>query len=215
MTYKTRMRSTFFKQWVVYSAPLLFILVYLWWGFDSEDAVANFFAAHATAHPDLRAILTFITDWSNPLFYGIYSAMLIGTYRNKDTEKRRFIFFVIALQLIISLLTVHFIKYTIGRPRPGQGWYFDPLTSRGNYHSLPSGHTCEIVGWSLPLTLRIRDWVLTSAFSLCIGMVGFSRIYLGWHHPSDVFFGWLLGSFVGLSVQTLVQTSLFRTQAQS
>jgi undecaprenyl-diphosphatase len=37
-------------------------------------------------------------------------------------------------------------------------------------------------------------------FGCLLALLGFSRIYLGWHHPSDVFFGWALGGVAGFGV---------------
>ena len=176
--------------------------------------MADFFLAHALAHPGLASWLKFATDWSNPLFHAIYAFMLFSAWRCGNRDKLRFALIVLGVQLVISVLCVHFIKYTIGRPRPGQTGYWDPLTTRGTYHSLPSGHTTEILGWSLPLALRLGSTSLSVLMGLLIGLVGFSRIYLSWHHPSDVFFGWLLGSFGGFSAHVLVGSGLFRRYAQ-
>ncbi len=109
-------------------------------------------------------------------------------------------------------LAVHFLKHTIGRPRPGQGEWFDPLTTKGSQHSLPSGHTTEIIGWTLPLVLRSGKFWLTALLSLFIGAVAFSRIYLGWHHPSDVFFAWILGSFGGFATTIIAGSTLFKVK---
>lgn len=204
------MRLSPLKHWALVSLPLLCVLGTVWLNFGSEVEVAEFFKDEAAANPSLAAWLKIFTDWSNALFYVIYAAMLFTALRSGNRDRRRFTFIVIALQLIVSVLCVHFIKYTIGRPRPGQGWYFDPLTSRGNYHAFPSGHTTEIMGWSLPLALRRGSVLLSALFGLLIGVVGFSRIYLGWHHPSDVFFGWLLGSFGGFAAHVVAGSTLFR-----
>lgn len=204
------MRYSLLKQWALVSLPLICTLGAIWFSFGSEREVAEFFKAHATAHPALSATLKIVTDWSNPVFYAFYAIMLLAAWKSGNHEKRRFVLILLAVQVVISILTVHFIKYTIGRPRPGQGWYFDPLTTRGNYHSFPSGHTTEILGWTLPLALRHNKALLSALLGLLIGVVGFSRLYLGWHHPSDVFFGWLLGSFGGFATHIIVGSSLFR-----
>jgi len=214
MAYNTTMRPTLLLHWALVSLPLLCVLGGLWLGYGTEPAVEAFFRDHAGAHPVLAAWLKGVTDWSNPAFYVFYAASLFLAWRSGNRERVRFICIVLAVQLAISVLAVHFVKRTIGRPRPGQGWYFDPLTSRGNYHSLPSGHTTEITGWSLPLALRWARWLPSLLLGLLIAVVGFSRVYLGWHHPSDVFFGWLLGSFGGICAHVLAESSLFRKEAR-
>jgi undecaprenyl-diphosphatase len=203
------MRISSLTHWAIFSAPLLIMLAIIWFCFASESNVAIYFLDHRTTHPALSGFMKFLTDWSNPLFYGIFGVMLFNAYRSGNREKRRFILILLAVQLLIAGLTVHFIKATIGRPRPGQGQWFDPLTTRGAQHSLPSGHTTEIVGSSLPLALRYRLPWLTVLLSVFIGLVAFSRIYLGWHHPSDVFFAWILGSFSGFTTTVIASSSLF------
>ncbi|MGL1861716.1 MAG: phosphatase PAP2 family protein [Pseudodesulfovibrio sp.] len=207
------MRISLLKHWAVFSAPLLLMLAAVWLGFDSEADVAVFFKEHSAAHPLIKAVLTFITDWSNPVFYALYGFILIKAFKAKNYAGKRYIFILLGVQIVVALCAVHFIKSTIGRPRPGQGWYFDPLTSRGNYHSLPSGHTTEITGWSLPLALKQHRIWLTVILGLLVGTVGFTRIYLSWHHPTDVFFGWLLGSFAGFTTQIIADSSLFQKKA--
>lgn len=208
------MRLAPLKHWALLSLPLLCALGAIRLGFDNEKAVADFFLAHAQAHPVLTGWLTFVTDWSNGLFYAIYAFMLFSAWRCGDREKRRFTLMVLMVQLVVSVLCVHFIKHVVGRPRPGQAGFYDPLTTKGTYHSFPSGHTTEIMGWSLPLALRKGSTLLSALMGLLIGLVGFSRVYLSWHHPSDVFFGWVLGSFGGFAAHVLVGSTLFRRSAR-
>ena len=208
------MRLAPLKHWALLSLPLLCALGAIRLNFTNEKEVADFFLAHAQAHPSLAVWLKFATDWSNPLFYAIYAFMLFSAWRCGNRERLRFTFIVLAVQLVISVLCVHFIKHTVGRPRPGQLGFYDPLTTKGTYHSFPSGHTTEILGWSLPLALRKGSLILSALMGLLIGVVGFSRIYLSWHHPSDVFFGWLLGSFGGFAAHVIAGSTLFMRSAK-
>lgn len=204
------MRRSSLLHWALFSAPLLLLLAVLLIGFGSETDVAVFFKEHRYAHPALKSFMKFLTDWSNPVFYGYFALMLLKAWKSNDTERVRFVLILLAAQAVVAGLAVHFLKGTIGRPRPGQGDWYDPLTTRGAQHSLPSGHTTEITGWTLPLVLRSgRTW-LSACFGLFIALVGFSRIYLGWHHPTDVFFGWLLGSVSGFATHVLVNSTLFK-----
>ena len=207
------MNLTSLKHWALFSAPLLLMLLAIWLGFDNEPDVAIYFKEHSANSPLLATILKFLTDWSNPVFYVFYAFLLIQAFRKKDFETRRYIFILLGMQVIVGVLAVHFTKSIIGRPRPNQSWYFTPITDKGTYHSLPSGHTTEIIGWSLPLALKKHQTLLTLLLGILVGILGFSRIYLGWHHPTDVFFAWMLGSFTAFATMVLAGSTLFRKKA--
>jgi len=204
------MRCTSLKHWALYSAPLILILAALWLGFASEREVAQFFADYREAHAGLTQFMQIVTDWSNPLFYLIYAVMLLTAWRTGNRERLRFILVLVVVQGLVAGLAVHFTKYLIGRPRPGQGHWYEPLSGRAAQASLPSGHTAEYTGWTLSLALRLSRTAMTALLGLSLGLVGFSRIYLGWHHPSDVFFGWLLSSVGGFAAVIIADSSLFR-----
>lgn len=97
------------------------------------------------------------------------------------------------------------IKEFYGRARPSQ---IEPLVEIGGY-SFPSGHSMGsiiVYGGILFLVLRaLRSKGLKIFFSLLVFLVilgiGFSRIYLGVHFPTDVIGGFSLGfSWIFLSV---------------
>lgn len=85
------------------------------------------------------------------------------------------------------------LKHLFHRPRPEV--IFDRLG-----YSFPSGHSffAVVVYGTLAYLLarmlprRVRSWVWSTA-GLAILLVGFSRIYLGEHYPSDVLAGFVVG----------------------
>ncbi|CCO22135.1 phosphatase PAP2 family protein [Maridesulfovibrio hydrothermalis] len=184
------------------SMPLLIILSVLYINFGNEAEVLAWFTAHAAANPDLKSIAKIITDWGNAAFYPIYLWFLISgiRQRKKSKSRLRFALVFLAVQLIVSLITVRFLKIAIGKPRPGEGTFFEPFSTKGVHHSMPSGHTCEVYGAALPLILRYKHFLLTLTLGLFAAAVAFSRIYLSWHHPSDVLCGWMLGSVAGFAI---------------
>lgn len=192
--------------WVLVSLPLLAMLAVLALCFSFDEyAVFTFFRAHRQAHPDLAAVLKLVTDWVNPAFYVVFLYLLIKAWREKRPGLKRFVLVWIAVQLLISLLAVRGIKSIIGRPRPGEDPFFQPMTNRPSYHSLPSGHTTEATTTCMALGLRLGTLLPSLGLGGLLALLGFSRIYLGWHHPTDVFFGWALGGVAGLAVHLFSQ----------
>lgn len=66
-------------------------------------------------------------------------------------------------------------------------------------HSFPSGHTTAIFASTVPYMIAYP--VLTAVLLPLACTVGFSRIYLGLHYPSDVMAGAVIGS--GVAAGTL------------
>ena len=87
------------------------------------------------------------------------------------------------------------MKYAINRPRPFESYPYEieKLASAGS-PSFPSGHTSEAFSTATSLSLAFPKWyVITPAF-LWASAVGYSRMDLGVHYPSDVIMGAVVGS---------------------
>ncbi len=191
--------------WLLTVLPLLAVLLLLVVSLGSESDIARHFHEHRNAHPGLKTFMTILTDYSNPLFYAVYAWLLYKGWKTGDKKLVRFVLVYIVVQLAVSLLLVRLLKIAIGRPRPGVEGHFQFMSTSPSHHSLPSGHTTEITGAMLPLSLRLLQPAVSLGFGLFLALVGFSRIYLGWHHPSDVFFGLLLGSVAGFAIHLFAQ----------
>lgn len=87
------------------------------------------------------------------------------------------------------------LKAIIKRPRPYVKYEDDliPVTSERSF-SFPSGHTSFAFSTATSLSLQYPKWyVITPAF-LWATSIGFSRMYLGVHYPSDVLTGAVIGA---------------------
>ena len=96
-----------------------------------------------------------------------------------------------------STLINQFAKILCRIPRP---WVRDPgftivesAREAASGYSFPSGHTAGITG-TMGCLARIAEkkW-LRAVFIIVIALVGFSRLYLGVHYPSDVLFSLIVG----------------------
>jgi len=72
--------------------------------------------------------------------------------------------------------------------------HFDKYNSPTDRYSFPSGHTATAFSMATSLTLRYPDKPAIIAVSyLYAAIVGYGRIYLGVHYPSDILGGMIIG----------------------
>ncbi|MBD2867697.1 phosphatase PAP2 family protein [Paenibacillus arenilitoris] len=105
--------------------------------------------------------------------------------------------------VIISHIPVFIVKRKFKRLRPYQALPEvhtcpKPLVDS----SFPSGHTTAIFAWLVPILLTGGIWLFALLpAALVIGLsVGWSRMYLGLHYPSDVAAGALIGTATAFAV---------------
>lgn len=96
--------------------------------------------------------------------------------------------------LLLSAAATGIIKEVVQRPRPYQK-YNDIYPDRwedGN--SFPSGHTSLSFSNATSILLSTEKWYFAAPAYLWACGVGYSRIYLGQHYPSDVIAGAITGA---------------------
>jgi membrane-associated phospholipid phosphatase len=107
--------------------------------------------------------------------------------------------FAAGARLVVVFLLSAYVNFgfkdIFQHPRP---FDLDPtvkLHEAGGY-GLPSGHSqSAVVVWgTIALEFRKR-WLWIAAIVLMV-LIGFSRIYLGVHFPTDVLAGWAMGAIV-------------------
>lgn len=86
------------------------------------------------------------------------------------------------------------LKYAINRPRPFVQYPNDIIkrTDVGPY-SFPSGHTTTAFATATALTLSTKKWYVAVPSYAYACAVGYSRMRLGVHFPSDVLGGMVIG----------------------
>ena len=106
--------------------------------------------------------------------------------------------------LLLISLTISFIlndivvKNIVQRPRPFNAFsQIVPLVPPPGKYSFPSGHTAAAFSSMVTFFFTQRKYAICG---LVIALLmGISRIYVGVHYPTDVFFGALLGTAVAVT----------------
>lgn len=134
--------------------------------------------------------------------YGIPTALFAGGVIGHDSQMRQNALYIgssAAIDLGITLL----LKTIFKRRRPFvQNLKIVAVYNAGST-SFPSGHTSTSFAVATALSRAYPKWYVIAPSYLWAGSVGYSRMYLGVHYPSDVVGGAMLGTATSLSLRPL------------
>jgi membrane-associated phospholipid phosphatase len=150
------------------------------WGLDFIHAV------QVVRGPVLDLIFIAITFLGEEDFFFILLPLVLWCVDFAFGARLAFFFFS-------STLVNSAAKGLLGHPRP-----LDLAPEVGVYrawgYGLPSGHSqTAVVLWGA-IAAYARKWWVWAVAILLMALIGFSRIYLGVHFPTDVLGGWALGA---------------------
>ena len=135
----------------------------------------------------------FITNSVSPMSIGAPIAVLgIGIIQKDSSLKSKGIFMVEAF--CVNAFTTTALKLAFKRDRPFVTYpYLDKQAEAGSY-SFPSGHTTTAFATATTLAINYRKWYVIVPAYAWAGAIGYSRMRLGVHYPSDVLAGAVTGA---------------------
>ena len=151
-------------------------------------------ATHAIASPGLTHALGLVSSLGGPSVLAVLGVMLTATFV-AHRWWRGAIVLLVAMAGASVLDTTLKLAFHRARPAPYFGYALP-----GSY-SFPSGHAlfafCFFTAGAALLTPRLQHpalrWLVWAVAASLILAIGFSRIYLGVHYPSDVLAGYTVG----------------------
>lgn len=168
-------------------------------------------AVYSLRTPDLTQLMILISFMgADFMVLGAGIVTIILAWKKHKYEAVLFLA-VLAIGLFLNIL----LKMIFQRPRPE----FDPILDLSASYSFPSGHAMNSFIFYSVLAYFVYHFThnvflsfsAASASIIMILLIGFSRVYLGVHYPSDVLAGYIAGFFVFITAIVLQKSFAFKT----
>ncbi len=144
---------------------------------------------NATLDPTFKAITNTAVPLSIATPVVLYS---IGLIKKDSLIKQKAL--IVSETFLASAFITLASKKIIKRERPYLRYaQLEPVVFENSY-SMPSGHTSTAFATATSLSLAYPKWYIIAPSFIWAGSVGYSRMHLGVHYPSDVLVGALVGS---------------------
>lgn len=157
-----------------------------------DNLIFNFLSAHVISHR-LTGFMKTITYFASATFLQIAYGCVFTIYLLRKDVKRAFEILAIGMG---GFLINYFMKLAFHRTRPPH-----PLIEPLSNFSFPSGHATSgfifygllaYLVWKTEFAKPLK-YITATALVLFSGLIGFSRVYLRVHYPSDVVAGFCIG----------------------
>ncbi|GAB1544700.1 phosphatase PAP2 family protein [Scytonema sp. NUACC21] len=179
-------------------------------GFPFAWDVPILMAIHSTATPQLDAIALTLTQFGSSKFmFPAIGFMGLALLFQKRWRSLTYLLTTTVGSAIVNRTAKEFMH----RIRPH---LWDSLAPELNF-SFPSGHAMMSMALVATLVIltwgTIWSWILLAAGSVFVVAIGWTRLYLGVHFPSDILAGWMVSIAWVIGVSLIIRPHLTKQTA--
>lgn len=140
-------------------------------------------------------------------YYGwIFAVPIIYYFFSTNPEKKLLAKQTGLAMILAGVVNDFIIQLLVARPRPFA--VLDDVITVGKLpteYSFPSGHTTMAFAFAVTYFLAAPRSIVSYLLFLAAFVIGIGRVYMGFHYPSDVLVGAMLGT-----VCALVSVAIFK-----
>jgi membrane-associated phospholipid phosphatase len=159
-------------------------------------------AVHSTANPQLDVVVTMLTKLG--VFWGVFPIATVTALLLFNRRRWRSLTYLI-VTLLGSIIINRTAKVLLHRVRPHLWESPAPEFDYG----FPSGHAMSsmtFVAVLVILTWRSRwRWLVLIVGTIFVLVIGWTRLYLGVHYPSDILAGWMVSVAWAVGVSLIIR----------
>lgn len=142
---------------------------------------------------NLDPTFRFITNSAAPISIALPVIIFsVGAIQKDSSLKRKGLY--IGESILVATFISTALKYGVNRTRPFVTYPYLEKETSGGSPSFPSGHTSDAFATATSLSIAFPKWYVIAPSFLWASAVGYSRMDLGVHYPSDVLAGAIVGA---------------------